>query len=731
MSGGAAWAEAEADRPPSPLARVAAGLRAAVAAVLTAERERWLLWLPPLFGSGIGAYFALASEPAAWAAPSAMLLAVATGAILRRKSAILVGAIGVAVIAAGMTLAQWRAHHVAAPVLERRLGPVDLEGRVVAVDIRAEGRRIVLDRLDVSGLAPAKTPATVRVRVRQASTVHAGDRVAMRAILLPPPAPAAPGAYDFPRQAWFDRLGGVGYSVGEVRRLEGDAGASSLRVWVNRTRQDVVERVLAAVPGPAGAIVAALLTGEQGTVPPDVMEWMRDSGLAHLLSVSGLHVGLVATIVFVAVRRSLALVPRIALHYPIKKWAAFAAFVAITLYLLFVAPGVPIQRAWLMTSVVLFAVVIDRTAISMRLVAWAAFAVLVIAPESLLGPSFQMSFAAVVALIAAWEATRARFMAWRSQSGMVRRTWIALVGVAMTSLVASLATAPYALFHFNRFAAYGLVANLLAVPLTGLWVMPWAVVAFILLPFGLEAWALVPMGWGAAGIVAIARVVASWDGAAGLWPAMPAWGLATVTCGGLWLCLWQTRWRLAGVAIIVLGMASTALERAPDILVSGDGRLLAVRGVDGLLQLSSDRPAKLTRETWLRRAGQSETPPVWPKVGRSDDGALSCDAASCLYTMRGHVAALIHDVSALADDCRHANVVVATVPVRRRCQSAAIVIDRFALWRDGGHALWLDRDGARVESVRTARGDRPWVAPVPPPRNRRDAAGSEGQLTER
>jgi competence protein ComEC len=290
----------------------------------------------------------------------------------------------------------------------------------------------------------------------------------------------------------------------------------------------------------------------------------------------------------------------------------------------------------------------------------------------------------------------------------------------MTSLVASLATAPFALFHFNRFAAYGLVANLLAVPLTGLWVMPWAVMAFILLPFGLEAWALVPMGWGADGIVAIAREIAGWDGAAGLWPAMPMWGLVVVTGGGLWLCLWQTRWRLVGVPIVALGMASVALERTPDILVSGDGRLVAVRGADGLLQLSSDRPAKLTRETWLRRAGQSDKPPIWPKIGRSEDGALSCDAASCLYTMRGHVAALVHDPSALMEDCRHASIVVATVPVRRRCQSAEIVIDRFSLWRDGGHALWLDRNGVRVDSVRATRGDRPWVAPVPTPRNRRD-----------
>jgi competence protein ComEC len=719
MSGGAAWAETEVGRPPSPAERFATRVREALVSTLAAERERWLLWLPVLFAAGIGVYFALAAEPPAWVAPAAAVTAAAAGVLLRRRPGAILAAIGVIAAASGMTLVQWRAHQVAAPVLERRLGPVEVEGRIISVDIRAEGRRIVLDRLEIARLPRSKTPATVRVRVREGGAVQAGDRIAMRAVLLPPPAPAAPGAYDFPRHAWFDRLGGVGYALGDIRRLDGER-ESDVEVWTNRARQDVVERVLAAVPGPAGTIVAALLTNEQGSLPPEVMEWIRDSGLAHLLSVSGLHVGLVAAIVFFAVRRSLALVPPIALRYPIKKWAALFAFAAITLYMLFVAPAVPIQRAWLMTSVVLLAVMIDRTAISMRLVAWAAFAVLVVAPESLLGPSFQMSFAAVTALIAAWEATRTRFSAWRAHAGLLRRVWIGLLGVAMTSLVASLATAPFALFHFNRFAAYGLVANLLAVPLTGIWVMPWAVVAFALLPFGLEAWALVPMGWGAEGIIAIAREVAGWDGAAGLWPAMPSWGLATVTCGGLWLCLWQTRWRLVGLPVVALGLASAVLERPPDILISGDGRLVAVRGADGLLQVSSDRPAKLTRETWLRRAGQDEKPAVWPRTGRSDDGVLSCDPASCLYTKRGHVVALVHDASALAEDCRHATVIVATIPVRRRCASAEIVVDRFALWRDGGHALWLDRDGVRVESVRAARGDRPWVAPLPTPRSQRE-----------
>jgi competence protein ComEC len=329
-----------------------------------------------------------------------------------------------------------------------------------------------------------------------------------------------------------------------------------------------------------------------------------------------------------------------------------------------------------------------------------------------------MSFAAVVALIAAWEAARSRLLAWRADAGLIRRLLVAATGLCMTSLVATLATTPYALYHFNRFAAYGLLANLIAVPLTGIWVMPWAVLVFVLLPFGLENWALVPMGWGCEAIVVIAREVAGLGGSTGLWPAMPIWGLVTVTIGGTWLCLWQRRWRLAGLPLIVIGMASVLLSRGPDILISADARLIAVRGADGLLQLSTDRAAKLTRETWLRRAGQAEAPTVWPRAGRSADGLLSCDAASCLYRAQGHIAALVQDASALAEDCRNADVVIATIPVRRRCASAQAVIDRFSLWREGGHAVWLEPGAVRIESVRASRGERPWVPSLPTPRDR-------------
>lgn len=689
---------------------------AALAGRLGAERDRLPLWLPVAFGAGIGLYFALDREPSVWLGPSTALASLLVAVLGRRAAPVLIVGIAATALCLGLAAAQLRAVWVAAPAIEKRLGPVDLAGRVAAVEVRPEGRRILIDRLEIAGLAQDRTPVQVRLVARRPpDQLVPGDRVRLRAVLLPPPGPAAPGAYDFQREAWFARLGGVGFTVGEIQRQPRTERPSEWTLRLSAARQALVERTMAVIPGAAGAVAAALLTGEQGAIPLDAMAWMRDSGLAHLLSISGLHISLVAGIVFLIVRRGLALIPYIALRHPIKKWSAVVAFFAITFYMLFATPGVPTQRSWLMTSLVLFAVVIDRTAISMRLIAWAAAVVLVLQPEGMLGPSFQMSFAAVIALIAVWEAMRARFTQWRVGAGFVRRVTLELGAVCLTTIVAGFASAPYALYHFNRFTAYGLAANFIAVPLTSFWVMPWAVLVFLLFPFGLERFALVPLGWGCEGILWVAREVAGWGGAVALFPAMPVWGLAVASLGGLWLCLWRTRWRLAGLPAIAIGLASIALVRAPDILISGDAKLLAVRGTDGLLQVSAQRGAKLTRETWLRRAGQEQAEP-WPGAGTSADGALTCDSWGCIYKAGGQIAALVRDPAALAEDCRAAAVIVATVPVRRTCPSAQLVIDRFSVWRDGGHAIWLERGRALAESVRQARGERPWVPGLPTPR---------------
>jgi competence protein ComEC len=467
---------------------------------------------------------------------------------------------------------------------------------------------------------------------------------------------------------------------------------------------------LDALPDARGALAAALMTGERGAIPESVIQAMRDSGLAHLLAISGLHMGLVAGLLFFALRALMALVPALALRQPIKKWAAAVAVCGAFAYLCLVGAPVPTQRAFLMVSIVLLAVILDRSALSLRLVAWAAFAVLLIAPESLLSASFQMSFAAVTALVAGYEALGARGRRAVAEHGPAARLALYLGGVALTSVIAIAATAPFAVYHFNRLAWYGLAANLVAVPLTGFWIMPWALLAFALLPFGLEALALTPMGWGLGAVIAVAETIAGLPGAVQPVRALPAAGLLLVVAGGLWLCLWWRPWRLAGPVLILAGLSGAALVTPPDLLASGDGRLLAVRGADGALWLSSVRRARFTAETWLRRAGLAEAE-AWPRdATAAAGGALSCDPLGCIYRAKGQVVALALDGRALDEDCRNATVLISLEPLSRRaCPGPRVLIDRFDLWRGGSHALWLSPAGPRVETVAAARGRRPWV----------------------
>jgi competence protein ComEC len=685
-----------------------------------AERDRWVLWLPVLFGFGIAVYFSLAMEPPLWLGPAGVA-AVLAAAFFVRKSGREWGGAGFGVlvmagmVAAGFTAAQWRTAGVSAPVLEKRIGPTTVSGRVIGVESFTDSRRITIERPRISNLRLGLEPEKVRLKLRgNQPRISPGQWLRVRAILTPPPPPAQPGGFDFQRHSYFRQLGGYGFSIGTAEIIgDGKDGLDFLTLGLARVRQAVTERVLAALDGPAGAVAAALMTGDRSSIPGALMDSMRDSGLAHLLAISGLHIGLMAGILFFGLRVLLALSAPLALHFPIKKWAAAAAIAGAFAYALIAGATVPTQRAFLMVGLVLLAVLVDRKGLSVRLVAWAALVIMVLRPESLLGASFQMSFAAVIALIAAyeWISERRRKADYvdRRLPAWARGVGLYLAGVALTTVIAGAATAPFAIYHFNRFADYGLAANLMAVPVTALWVMPWAVAAFVLMPFGLEGLALTPMGWGLEVVIAVAEIVSSWPGAVTLLPSMPTMALAAVAIGGLWLCLWRRRWRILGLAGIALGLAAIAVIQPPDILIDGGGRLMAVRSADGSVAVSSQRRARFIRQIWLRRFGQDQALAKWPATGTSPDQRLSCDLQGCLYRAGGRTAALAYGEGALAEDCWAVDVVVSVVPVRRACPASVGVVDRFDLWRLGGHALWLNENGVRIETVNGARGNRPWV----------------------
>jgi len=536
-------------------------------------------------------------------------------------------------------------------------------------------------------------------------------------VLSPPPPPVAPGAFDFQRHAFFKGLGAIGYSLGQARPAAApeDGPSEGFAIRLSHFRRQVNQRVVAVVPGAEGAVAAALITGERGAIPKDVLVAMRDAGLAHLLAISGLHLGLVAGFIFFCARALLALVPAIALRYPIKKWAAAVVLLGAFGYLLLSGATIPTQRAFLMVGLVLLAVMTDRTGFSMRHVAWAAIVVLLLMPESLFGASFQLSFAAVVALIAVYEALRNEVTLFgRNGGGGGGRPWwrrpaLYVAGVALTTLVAGTATAPFAAFDFNRMTTYGLAANMAAVPITAFWIMPWGLLALCLMPVGLEHLALVPMGWGIGVVIEVARTVSAWPGALHILATPPVWSILLVTFGGLWLCLWRRRWRLAGIPVIAAGLFGFALAAPPVLLITHDARLAGLRDDDGRWLFSSTRREAFVRQSWLRWVGATEAGP-WPDSGPSPGGAVQCDSLGCLYRRNGWLIAIVRDPRAAAEDCAAADAVVAFVPLNGVCRPrSGIVIDRFDLWRDGAHALWADDKGIRVRASRADRGDRPWV----------------------
>ncbi|MBV8189677.1 MAG: ComEC family competence protein [Alphaproteobacteria bacterium] len=683
---------------------------------LDAERSRWMLWLPVALGLGIAIYFELPSEPALWLGP--VLGGVALVFVLLTPAGTLPRALAIGLLAAavGFSLVAWRTATLAAPTLSRPLFNLNVEGRIADIQRLPEGVRVVLEAVRLKGNGappPEMTPERVRVSLSKgAPQIHVGDRLLVLANLSPPGGPAVPGAFDFQRVAWYLQIGGVGYALAPAVVIEHGSPSGIVRA-IDALRADVTERILKALPGPEGGVAAALLTGEQTAVDKDITQAMRDSGLAHILSVSGLHIVFVVGLVMGLVRYGIALVPPLALRVDAKKIAAVLALLAALFYTALAGAPVPAQRSCAMAGFALIAVLLDRTALSMRLVAWSAVIVLIAAPESLTGASFQMSFAAVIALIAAWEMAapwRRRLHERAERSTSQRWLWRIAAAIAAslaTTLIASVATGAFAAYHFNRVSLLGLVANMLGVPLTGFWIMPWGLLAMLLMPLGLERWALVPMGWGVEGLDAIAIHVAGWPDAATLVPSFPGATLWLLTVGGLWLCLWRRPWRWAGLAVVAVGlMLRPPVE--PDLLMSEDGRILGLRDSGGVVHVASQRIDRFVSETWARRSGQ-EGARRWTVSADQQAAGFGCSGGLCRWRKGPWRVAMVSDDRRLAEACATADIVLSTVDAQGRCRGPRLVLDRRDAWREGAQALWLDEAGMRRDSSNAHRGDRPWV----------------------
>jgi competence protein ComEC len=693
------------------------------------EQRRLFPWTAVLFGCGILLFFA-ADEPSLWAPLAGAGLAFAAAVACRARPVGLAVALGLAALFAGFAAGVIRTRTVAAPVLDR-IRIVEVSGFVEAVEPRAAGTRLVLRVHEMAGVTPAERPR--RIRVTSAAAVKAGDFVALRARLLPLPEPARPGGYDFGRDAYFRGLGAVGSVLGApaIRPPPHPPDrALALAAAIDRARNAVAQRIATAIGGQAGALAAALVTGKRGLVEEETSAALRGAGIFHIVAISGLHMVLAAGTFFWLVRALLALSPAIALTVPIKKIAAVAAMAGAAAYCVFSGAAVSTERALVMILVMLGAVLFDRPALSMRNLAFAALIVLAREPDALLGPSFQMSYAAVAGLIAAAEWARARPV--DPDAGFlprpVKRALRAGQALAVTTVVASLATAPFAAHHFHTAYPLGLLGNLLALPVVSLAVMPLAVVGALAYPFGLDRplWWL--MGLGLEAVLAVADLV---SGLAGATVPVPAFGAAALGLLALALVLTTLlvsplRWLALVPAALGLWLAATPWR--PDLYVDRTGAGAALRGPDGALVVVG-RSSTFVIGQWLKADGDARG---------SDDPTLRagsrCDALGCVGEVAGRAVAVVSDRRAFAEDCARAAVVVSRLRAPADC--AALVFDAAFLAPHGAAALRWSPRGAEIVTSRRPGERPPWrarpraapaVAPAPAgrPAAARNDAGEE------
>jgi competence protein ComEC len=684
---------------------LAAKLREWIAA--EAGAGRLLPWVPVAFGTGIAFYFTADHEPVAWVTAATAAALCLAAFLLRRHKAFPV-AVMIAAIAAGFATATWKTVRIAHGVLARPIYSVSLTGFVETRDIRERTDRFVLRVVSMDSPRAAAKLERVRLSVRKGTAPDVGSFVELKARLQPPLAPLRPGSYDFGRDMFFQGIGASGFAMGAIRTLEPpvSGGLSLHYAAVMQGLRDAIDaRIRTTLDGDKRAIATALLTGRRDAITTPVNDAMFISGLGHVLSISGYHMAVVAGVVFFAMRALLALIPALATGFPIKKWSAAAALAAALFYLLLSGAEVATQRSFFMTAVVLIAVMVDRRAVTFRTLAVAAMIVLVIAPEALVHPSFQMSFAATLGLVALIQIGMPRLFASPDNSATAKvAMWGGreLMMLTLASLVAGLATTPYAAFHFHRVTPYGVLANLAAMPVVSAVVMPAGLLGLLAMPFGFDGvfWWL--MGVGIDWMIAVTRWVADLPGAVGRMAAFGTGPLIAASLGIILLGLLRTPLRWSGAAVLPLAVAWALALPQPDILISADGHNVGVRGKDGRLHLMRTAKDAFLLKEWLA----ADADPRGPADPSLADG-VSCDEAGCVSEMAGGgLVALALKPEALSDDCARAALLVTARQAPASCSSALMSGDHWR--RQGAIALWRRRDSYAADAVRPRGADRPW-----------------------
>ncbi len=682
------------------------------------------LLVPILLIAGIATYFSLPTEPALHNVASALLVLLVARYLIRRQNVSKALFSALFLFAFGMGLAQWRTLSLDTPMLGSEV-TTRLTGRIIAIEHRPNGSiRYTLDVVKTERPQLRYAPDRIRATARKpAQLAQLGQGLEGVVRLRPPSGPVRPNGFDFAFNNYFQGIGANGFFLGAPEPIPLAAGQWDLQIKIESIRFWLAQRIRGQNPTEIGAVSAALITGDKAAIPEQVNEQLRRSGLAHILSISGLHMALVAGTVMFALRALWALAPANASALPIKKIAALAGFVAIFVYLFLAGASVATQRSFIMLGVMLGALLSDRSAITMRNLAIATIIVVLVAPESTLGPSFQMSFAATMALIAAYQAWTARrntrqnphFYEQTNLGAAMRWLGAFIAGLSMTSIIAGTATGLFAAYHFQRVAVFGLLGNLFAMPIVSLITMPFAIMATLLIPFGLDGSAYAAMNWSVEIVLNIAAFVARLSPAGNVGAISPM-SVVLLTGSLLMLCVFRSRFRYLGLLFVVPAVIALKSTDVPILVVSEDSRQMAVLLGEGKLAVNRTRPNAFVLEQW-QSAYKSQT---IIKPDQTDgficDGDLYCEIkaneAAILYIQNAEY--FTDNANALCN--RYDIIIQAYAPVTQRChgtttdphQAVSITAQQLALFGSAEVRMAEDRPGGYYIKHALGEAKRHW-----------------------
>lgn len=700
------------------------GWRARITDILEDERRQAPLFVPIALAVGIGLWFLLPFNGQRQAALLVMAGLSLSGLAFERTARRLVLLAGL-LAALGLLAAEWRSASVAHPRLYHRLSSAPIDGRVLQLSAQSGGERVSIHLRRAATLVDPAVTLRISLPTPLPEGLAPGALIRVVASLGPVPGPAIPGGHDPARRAWFEGVGATGRAAAPPTVL---ALAPRAKSAFGRIRLELGKAIPERLGGDAGAIAVALTIGQQGQIRTELLESMRIAGLAHILTVSGFHIAIVVSGALWLLKRGLALFPYLALRLSVPRLAAMGAGIAGTAYTLLSGADLPAVRSMIAAWVVLAALMTGRDPLAPRLIAFAAFLILLARPEALLNPGFQLSFAAITALVALARSPIGQRLSSQGEEGAVTRFARLFAALLLTGLAAELVLTPIALAHFGRSGAYGVIANLAAIPLTSFVIMPLLAAWLVLAPLGLGGlviWALRPA---LEALAAIGTEVATWPGASITLPALTPSAVFLLATGALVFLLFERRLRWAGAPLVALGVALGLLSPRPNVFVSADGRQVGVVANGALHTLRGHREG-FTVRNW---AEQSATAPV-SRIADLPGGR--CNELACRAPLEGGLTLLAFleqppRTASLAAACRNADIVVAPSGLPGICAPRWLRLDPPVLRPSG--AMSIDSRSGAVASVASRAGDQPWSPSAPPGMQPRllGAAKWTGMITE-